>query len=75
MTINPEIIPNEVIGIEFRLGFRVQARINLMFRKVVEELVKSGKIKVESKYEKMQNLYPVGDIQFIVMEKFLSDDN
>jgi len=70
-----EIIPNEVIRVEFKLGFRIQPRTNLMFRKVVEELIASGKIKVNSKYEKMQNLNPVGDIQFIVMEKFLSGDN
>jgi KUP system potassium uptake protein len=70
-----EIVPNEVMRIEFRLGFRVQPRINLMFRKVVDELVKSGKIAVESKYETMQHLNPVGDIEFIVMEKFLSSDN
>lgn len=70
-----EIIPNEVIRVEFRLGFRIQPRTNLMFRKVVEELIASDKIKVNSKYEKMQDLNPVGDIQFIVMEKFLSGDN
>ena len=33
------IIPNDIIRVEFRLGFRVQPRINLMFRKVVEDLV------------------------------------
>ena len=70
-----EIIPNKVIRVEFNLGFRVQPHTNLMFRKVVEELVKNGKILVESKYEKMQNLHPIGDIQFIVLEKFLSSDN
>lgn len=70
-----EIIPNEVIRVEFRLGFRVQPRTNLMFRKVVQELVREGRISIESKYETMQHLNPVGDIQFIVMEKFLSDDN
>ena len=70
-----EIIPNDIMRIEFRLGFRVQPRINLMFKKVVEDLVNEGKVRVESKYETMQRLKPVGDIQFIVMEKFLSSDN
>jgi KUP system potassium uptake protein len=70
-----EIIPNDIIRVEFRLGFRVQPRINLMFRKVVENLVKEGKVCVESKYEKLQHLNQLGDVQFIVMEKFLSIDN
>ena len=33
------IIPNDIIRVEFRLGFRVEPKINLMFRKVVEDLV------------------------------------
>ena len=33
------IIPNDIIRVEFRLGFRMEPRINLMFRKVVEDLV------------------------------------
>ena len=70
-----EIVPNEVMRVELRLGFRVQPRTNLMFRKVVDELVRNGTISVESKYETLQNLNPIGDIQFIVMEKFLSSDN
>lgn len=69
-----EIILNEVVRVEFRLGFRIQPHTNLMFRKVVEELLMSKRIRVESKYEEMQNKKPVGDIQFIVMEKFLSSD-
>ena len=70
-----EIIPNEVMRVEIRLGFRVQPRTNLMFRKIINELVTEGKIKVESKYETMQRINPIGDVQFIVMEKFLSIDN
>lgn len=70
-----EIVPNEVMRVEFRLGFRVAPRSNLMFRKVIEDLVTEKKINVESKYERLQNVKPVGDIQFIVMEKFLSNDN
>ena len=70
-----EIIPNEVMRVELRLGFRVQPRTNLMFRKIIGEMVDDGKVKVDSKYETMQRINPVGDIQFIVMEKFLSIDN
>ncbi|MGH2552880.1 MAG: KUP/HAK/KT family potassium transporter, partial [Chitinophagaceae bacterium] len=33
------IIPNDIIRVDFRLGFRMEPRINLMFRKVVEDLV------------------------------------
>jgi KUP system potassium uptake protein len=69
------IIPNEVVRVEFRLGFRMQPRINLMFRKVVEDMVANKELNIVSKYEMLQRNTVVGDFQFIVMEKFLSNDN
>lgn len=69
------IIPNEVIRIEFKLGFRVEPRINLMFRKVVEDMVTNREVNIVSRYESLQRNNIVGDFEFIVMEKFLSQDN
>jgi len=37
------IIPNDIIRVEFRLGFRIAPRVNLMFKKVVEDLVATRK--------------------------------
>lgn len=69
------IIPNDIIRVEFRLGFRVQPRINLLLRKVVEDLVQNREISILSRYEKMERDNVAGDFQFIVMEKYLSQDN
>ncbi|HWI90236.1 MAG TPA: KUP/HAK/KT family potassium transporter [Flavisolibacter sp.] len=69
------IIPNDIIRVEFRLGFRVQPRINLLFRKVVEDLVKNREVNVTSRYESLERNNVVGDFQFVVMEKYLSQDN
>ncbi|HEX6845331.1 MAG TPA: KUP/HAK/KT family potassium transporter [Chitinophagaceae bacterium] len=69
------IIPNDIIRVEFRLGFRVQPRINLMFKKVVEDLVANSEVNVLSRYESLERSNIVGDFQVIVMEKYLSDDN
>jgi KUP system potassium uptake protein len=69
------IIPNDIIRVEFRLGFRVAPRVNLMFKKVVEDLVANKEVNVTSRYESQQRNNVVGDFQFIVMEKFLSQDN
>jgi KUP system potassium uptake protein len=69
------IIPNDIIRIEFRLGFRVEPRINLMFRKVVEDLVKNREVNITSRYESLERSNVVGDFSFIVMEKYLSQDN
>jgi len=69
------IIPNDIIRIECRLGFRVEHRINLMFRRVVEELVKNKEVNITSRYESLEKNNIVGDFQFIVLEKYLSQDN
>jgi KUP system potassium uptake protein len=69
------IIPTDIIRVEFRLGFRVEPRINLMFRKVVEDLVANKEVNITSRYESLERSNTVGDFQFIVMEKYLSQDN
>jgi KUP system potassium uptake protein len=69
------IIPNDIIRVEFRLGFRMEPRINLMFRKVVEDLVNNKEVNITSRYESLEKNNVVGDFQFIVMEKYLSQDN
>lgn len=69
------IIPNEVIRVEFRLGFRQQPKINVMFRKVVEDMVANKEVNITSRYESLARNNIAGDFEFIVMEKFLSQDN
>lgn len=69
------IIPNDIIRVEFRLGFRVEQRINLMFRKVVEDLVKNKEVNITSRYESLEKNKVAGDFQFVVLEKYLSQDN
>jgi KUP system potassium uptake protein len=69
------IIPNDIVRVELRLGFRMEPRINLMFRKVVEDLVANKEVNITSRYESLERNNVVGDFKFIVMEKYLSSDN
>jgi KUP system potassium uptake protein len=70
------IIPNDIIRVDFKLGFRIQPRIHILFRQVVEELVADREINISSKYETADSkAKATGDFQFIVMEKYLSHDN
>jgi KUP system potassium uptake protein len=69
------IIPNDIIRIEFRVGFRVEQRINLMFRKVVDDLVNNKEVNITSRYESLEKNNVAGDFQFVVLEKYLSQDN
>lgn len=65
----------DVVRVDFRLGFRVEPRINLFFRKVVEDLVAAGEVDITSRYESLREQHRIGDFRFVVLEKFLSYDN
>ena len=70
-----QIVPNQIIRIDFRLGFRVEPRINLMFRQVVNELTKNKEVDIISRYESLNRQKVIGDFRFVVMKKFLSSEN
>jgi KUP system potassium uptake protein len=70
-----ELVKGKVIRIEFKLGFRVEPRINLMFRKVVEDVVAHHEVDISSRYGSLNKKNLIGDFRFVVLEKFLSYDN
>lgn len=70
-----QIRQGKLIRVDFRIGFRVDPRINLMFRHVVEELVRNKEVDIVSRYPSLGTRGLTGDFRFVVMEKFLSVDN
>ncbi|MCA6436588.1 MAG: KUP/HAK/KT family potassium transporter [Bacteroidota bacterium] len=69
------IAEDDIIRVDFKLGFRVAPKINLMFRKVVEDLVENKEVDIRSRYESLQKNNISGDFKFVVVEKYLSYDN
>jgi KUP system potassium uptake protein len=70
-----EIEPGKIIRVEFRLGFRIQPRINVLFRKVVEDMVSRNEVDILSRYESLRRFNQTADFQFVIIEKFLSYNN
>ncbi|MBY0244661.1 MAG: KUP/HAK/KT family potassium transporter, partial [Sphingobacteriaceae bacterium] len=66
------LIPGKLIRIDFKLGFRVEQRINLLYRKVIEELVKNGEVDITSQYPSLNKHKIAGDFRFVLLEKHLS---
>ncbi len=64
-----------VIKVNFKLGFRVEQRINLFFRKVVEDMVMNKEVDITSRYESLSRQNVTGDFRFVVLERFLSFEN
>ena len=70
-----ELMNDKVIRVEFRLGFRVQQRVGLMFRKVVMEMIYNKELDVVSRYPSLKKHNIAEDFRFVILEKFLSYDN
>jgi len=64
-----------VIRVEFRLGFRVQPRIGMLFRKVVTEMIENRELDVVSRFPSLKKHNIAEDFRFVILEKFLSYDN
>lgn len=69
------LVPNKLIRVDFKLGFRVDQGVNLLFRKVVEDMVKNGEVDITSQYKSLNKHKIVGDFRFIVLEKIFSRSN
>jgi KUP system potassium uptake protein len=70
-----KIAYNDAYFISFDLGFRVEPRIDYLFRQVVDALVKSGEVNVSDRCENKYQESGIGDFKFVVSEWFLSYDN
>lgn len=71
-----EIIEQEeIVYVRFKLGFRVVPRINLLFKKVVGEMVTGKEITIDHKYTGQAKDYISGDFRFVIMKSFLSVEN
>ena len=66
------LLTDNIIRVDFFLGFRIEPRLNLFFRKVVEDMVKNHEINFASRYQSLSQHSLVGDFRFVVLEKHLS---
>ncbi|WP_026629104.1 KUP/HAK/KT family potassium transporter [Dyadobacter alkalitolerans] len=66
---------DDVIKINFILGFRVEQRINMFLRNVVEDMVRNNEVDITSRYESLNRQNVTGDFRFVVLERYLSVEN
>ena len=76
MAYKTEVIAKEdIVWMTFKLGFRVAPKINLLFRKVVEEMVRNKEVNINSRYSSLDKRNIAGDFRFVVIQRFLSFEN
>ena len=69
------LIPKRVFRIDFNLGFRVEPRINLFFKKVMDDMAQSGEVDPMSRYDSLRSHEITGDMRFVVIHKELSQES
>jgi KUP system potassium uptake protein len=75
-----ELVPGKIIRVDFNLGFRVQSRIHVFFRKVLDEIMKCRQLKnmdEDARYSVFSSAHHevASDIRYVLIEKFLSVEN
>jgi KUP system potassium uptake protein len=69
-----KIIPGVLIRIEFRLGFKVQPRINLYFKHILEEMVHTKEINLESEYPALHKHHIQADFYYVIIRRIQNYD-
>lgn len=70
-----ELLDDKVIKININTGFRVQPRVELYFKKIVQDLVANRELNLHIRPDGSTRYNPEPDFKFVVIEKFLSVEN
>ena len=68
------LIPGILNRVDFQIGFKVEPKINLYFREVIEDLVKTGEINISSSYDSLKKHKFAGDFKFILINRVMLRD-
>ncbi len=69
-----KIIPGILIRVDFHIGFKVEPKINMYFREVLEDMVASGEITLDSSYDSLRKHELPGDFKFILIDRIMPRD-
>ena len=69
-----QIIPGILIRVDFHIGFKVEPKINLYFREVLEDMQITGEIKLESSYDTLRKHDFTGDFKYIIIDRIMPRD-
>ncbi|MEI7499930.1 MAG: KUP/HAK/KT family potassium transporter [Bacteroidota bacterium] len=68
------IIQGILIKVDFKIGFKVQPRINLFFRQVLEEMSRNKEIDLLSHYSSLRQFNILSDFRFVVIDRIQNYD-
>jgi KUP system potassium uptake protein len=69
-----KIIPGILTKIDFHVGFKVQPRLNLFFRQVIEDLIHNSELDLTSHYVSLKKHHITGDFKFVLIDRIQNYD-
>lgn len=66
--------PGTIIKVEFRLGFKVEPRINLYFKQVLEDLEATKEVEILSRYQSLREFNIAGDFRYVLIDRVANPD-
>jgi KUP system potassium uptake protein len=69
-----QIIPGILIRVDFNIGFKVEPKINLYFREVLEDLYNAGQIKLESSFPSLKKYSLPADFKYVLIDRVMTRD-
>jgi KUP system potassium uptake protein len=69
-----QIIPGVLIRVDFNIGFKVEPKINLYFREVLEDMVEAGEIKLESSFPSLKKYSLPADFKYVLIDRVMPRD-
>ena len=69
-----QIIPGVLIRVDFHIGFKVEPKINLYFKEVLEDMLASGEIKLESTFDSLKKHSMPADFKYILIDRIMPND-
>ena len=70
-----ELLDDKVIKIIMNVGFRVQPKVELYFKKIVQDLVQNHELNLHIRPDGSSKYNNEPDYKFVILEKFLSVEN
>jgi KUP system potassium uptake protein len=68
------MIPDVLFKVDFKIGFKVQPRINLFFRQVIEEMSRNDEINLLSRYDSLKKFDIPSDFRFVLIDRIQNYD-
>ncbi len=70
-----ELVDDKIIKVNINIGFRIQPKTELYFKKIVQELVANKELNLHIRPDGSTKYNAEPDFKFVVIEKFLSVEN